>query len=200
MDFEDQFAAWMNDARGARATDRYRELVLQLGSELRNRYGWKAAAARRLGVHPSYVSKVLNREVGQVGADVLARACDRLGIAPLFFQREGSYRLFPGPQAPAVPEATAKGLREVQRYWRVLGRRANAVRQSQEEGENREQLERLKMLDLARAVLSAPFVVAAQGILMADSPEDARNHASRIIDHVDAVETILEVYARHGND
>lgn len=64
---------------------RYRQLVNELGEAMGYRYGWKSKVARQLGVHPSYVSKVLAEEINDVGGDVLKRALDALDLDSSFF-------------------------------------------------------------------------------------------------------------------
>lgn len=63
------------------ATQKYRELIERLVSDRGGRTrGWKAEVAKRLGVHPSYVSRFENEPDIKVGRDAVARACERLGL------------------------------------------------------------------------------------------------------------------------
>jgi hypothetical protein len=61
------------------ASQRYRVLVLDLGHALDFAHGWKAAVAKQLGVHPSYVGKVADLDM-KVGVDVIERAMGMTGI------------------------------------------------------------------------------------------------------------------------
>lgn len=65
---------------------RYRDAVNQIGEQHRFSRGWKTAAAKLLGVHPSYISKVADGKVTQVGTDVVEKAIaagfDREFFAP----------------------------------------------------------------------------------------------------------------------
>lgn len=79
----------------AAVAQRYRKLVLQLGDELGNRHGWKSSVARRLGVHPSYISKMVAGKIGDVGGDVIAKAMEALGVDASFFYE--APQTSPGP-------------------------------------------------------------------------------------------------------
>lgn len=67
------------------ATERYALLVRQLGRETGELYGWKTAAARRLGISPSYLNQILAGNVRFVAPEILQRAIDRLGLDARFF-------------------------------------------------------------------------------------------------------------------
>jgi len=53
-----------------------------------HRYGWKAKAAAALGVHASYVSKILGGEVAMVGPDLIVRAAEMVQLPASFFLGE----------------------------------------------------------------------------------------------------------------
>src|SRR5687768_9725897 len=84
-DWRGEIRAWHDDERGKRATERYRQLVMELGAAMGSRYGWKCAVARRLDVHPSYISKVVAGELNCVGFEVLERAVECIGVEPSYF-------------------------------------------------------------------------------------------------------------------
>lgn len=79
-------------------TERYALLIRQLGSELGYVRGWKRRVADLLGVHPSYVSRILSGEKLKIGPEVIDRACERLALDSRFFFKEldgdPSYRDF----------------------------------------------------------------------------------------------------------
>lgn len=81
---------------GPRTTpaDQFRKLVLQIGREADNRRGWKAELARKLEVHPSYISKVVAGEAREIGGDVISRACRA-------FDLDGSWFFDPNSDAQA---------------------------------------------------------------------------------------------------
>lgn len=102
------------------ASRRYLELVAQLSAEEDGRYGWKSRVARRLGAHPSYLSKVIAGEVVGVGLDMCQRAAESLGISQDFFstERDGTvaYRDFllsNGETASAKPTSSCVELRVI---------------------------------------------------------------------------------------
>ena len=68
-----------------RPSRRYRELVLRLGQERGQRWGWKTEVARLLKVDPSLISRVAENEDVSIGRDVLTRATEALGLPPNFF-------------------------------------------------------------------------------------------------------------------
>ena len=72
--------------------DRFRELIEQLGDEFgRPSRGWKTRVAQKLGIDPTYITKVTTggRQVGLAAAE---RAAQHLGISMDFFvgSREGA--------------------------------------------------------------------------------------------------------------
>ena len=67
------------------ATTRYKLLVEQLRNEVGGGFGWKAEVARRLGVAPSYVSKIAAGGAGEIGPTALARAQENLSLDGRFF-------------------------------------------------------------------------------------------------------------------
>ena len=77
----------MTPGERERATAQMRWLIEQLGNKFgRPERGWKAAVARHLGVHPSYVSRLLSEDDSlQVGERVIEAVADRLGLSREFF-------------------------------------------------------------------------------------------------------------------
>lgn len=104
-------------------TERYALLIRQLGAELGNVRGWKKRVAERLGVHPSYVSRILSGEKLTIGPDVIDRACERLGLGADFFFVEQSappdYHDFLDAEREEVARETAReAIREEAETWR----------------------------------------------------------------------------------
>ena len=192
-------ADWQNDSRGELASRRYRELVLELGEEMRNRYGWKAAVARRLGVHASYVSKIVGGAVSTVGADIIDRAAARIGLREEYFLDEAgrSYRDFlheRGPTELGLPSSWDAGMKSSARMWRTLSRRAAAIRQAEEDGDD--DLRLRKARDIAQAVFATRLVQAAQAIAATDDPEIAWPHALQIAEQAEAEQQFIEMWER----
>jgi transcriptional regulator with XRE-family HTH domain len=74
---------WASDA----ARRRYIALVHELAKEEEpNGRGWQRRVAERLGVHYSYVNKIMRGERQSVGQSVIDRAVDLLGLDPAEFQ------------------------------------------------------------------------------------------------------------------
>lgn len=69
----------------ALAAERYALLVEQLAEEQAHAHGWKTHVARTLGVHPSYISRVVKGDRTGIGGAVIARAIAALNIDPRFF-------------------------------------------------------------------------------------------------------------------
>lgn len=67
------------------ASQRYIDLVSELAEQLKHRRGWKSEVARRLGVHPSFVSRIAEGKVQSIGVDIIERAMERLGLPRSFF-------------------------------------------------------------------------------------------------------------------
>lgn len=65
-----------DDGRVTVAAKRYGQLVAAIGDRLGYRRGWKTQAAKRLGVHPSFISKVSHGQVTFVGVEVLRKAVE----------------------------------------------------------------------------------------------------------------------------
>ncbi len=79
---------------GELAHRRFVQLVQELGREAKHSRGWKSEVARRIGVHPSHLSRIISGK-RQVGPETLSRAADQLGISLDFFAEEsGTYRKF----------------------------------------------------------------------------------------------------------
>lgn len=72
-------------------SDRYRNLIHFMGERYRFARGWKAKVAGKLGVHPSYLGRVLSGEVEEVGVEIIERACERLRIKRDFFFAEKNH-------------------------------------------------------------------------------------------------------------
>jgi transcriptional regulator with XRE-family HTH domain len=70
------------------ASDRYVALVFQMGDEWDRAWGWKSKAARKLGVHQTYISAIANGDRTTVGSKAVESAIDRLGLDPDFFYGE----------------------------------------------------------------------------------------------------------------
>jgi transcriptional regulator with XRE-family HTH domain len=64
---------------------RLRELVEHLGASVGKRRGWKAEVARAMGIHPSYVTKIVAGSVTRVSTDVIERIATRIGFERAFF-------------------------------------------------------------------------------------------------------------------
>ena len=68
-------------------TERMRSLVRQLERELGGGRGWKVRAAQLLGVHPSYVSRLLAPQGGlRVGREVVERIHKLQGVPVEYFE------------------------------------------------------------------------------------------------------------------
>ncbi|GAB5548938.1 MAG: hypothetical protein SangKO_086980 [Sandaracinaceae bacterium] len=80
----------MSKDRASLVTRRYRLLIEQLGEDRGSARGWKRRVSEQLGVHPSYVSKILAGSKTQVGEEVVDRACERLGLSREFFGRDSA--------------------------------------------------------------------------------------------------------------
>ena len=75
---------------------RFVQLIEQLAAEYERRHGWKKRVADRLGVHQSYVTKLIAKgSTITVSDDVLRRAARALDIEPRFFSaKSGHYSDF----------------------------------------------------------------------------------------------------------
>ena len=69
----------------ARASERYRQLILSIGERKRHEYGWKSEAARDLGIRPSHLEKIITRQINGIKPQILERAIERLGLSPSYF-------------------------------------------------------------------------------------------------------------------
>lgn len=147
-----------------RRTERYSDLVDYLAEQEGHRYGWKAAVARKLGVHASYISKIAAGEVQVVGVDITRRACDLLGLDPRYFADEELRA--PGVEA-YLGGATHWGASDIEEAtlaaneaWWVAALdvlvRAYTASAGDEEGAYE---------DLARFVLRSPLIGLAQRLL-----------------------------------
>lgn len=76
------------------AAEQYRRLVEAMGAGMGHSRGWKTRVAARLGVSPSYVSKVASGHAQHVGADPIAKAKQRLGLSDDYFATEGMVPAF----------------------------------------------------------------------------------------------------------
>ncbi len=94
---------------------RYKALIEQLRDELNGAYGWKSKVARRLGVAPSYISKITSGKAGHIGPDIIERAMESLRLPRNWFYKEdggGPYRDHQISPAPPTSPADA-GEREL---------------------------------------------------------------------------------------
>jgi len=64
---------------------RYKILIERLGEEAGYPRGWKTAVAKRLGISPSYLTKVLRGDVKDIGGDVIDRALNALDMDGGYF-------------------------------------------------------------------------------------------------------------------
>lgn len=89
-----------------------RWLIEQLGNKYgRPERGWKAAVARHLGVHPSYVSRILSEDDSlQVGERVIEGVAERLGLSREFFVGAPHVRLNSDERAVKDATRTARRL------------------------------------------------------------------------------------------
>ncbi len=139
------------------AAARYRELVNQLGAELGRKRGWKARVARKLGVHPSYISKVVAGGAAASGGEVIDRATARIGLRRAFFYDPSAdisdyreYLLSPDERA-GLAGLSARLLRPRSMDWSRITDLANKVVHSPEPTTE-------DAGALASAVLSLPVV------------------------------------------
>lgn len=121
--------------RTSLATQRYRELVEDLGSELNFQRGWLSRAADRLGVSKSYISRLRSEPDLEVGMDAIERAVEKLKIDRSFFfsQQDAPphYADFTDPH-PSKDEIESLGgsspdpLRELRTIETLVAERAHA--------------------------------------------------------------------------
>lgn len=64
----------------AQAADTLRVLLEEARTAFDGQRGWQRTVADALGIHPSYVSRVLNRKIDRLGPDLIERLSERLGI------------------------------------------------------------------------------------------------------------------------
>lgn len=65
---------------------RYHDLIVEMGNAFGMKHGWLSATARELGLDPSYVAKIVAAQGTQcVGVGSIKKACERLSLAPEFF-------------------------------------------------------------------------------------------------------------------
>lgn len=168
---------------------RYRQLVEELGAKSEYAYGWKAKTARRLGVHPSYINKVLKGDIGDVGGEVINRACKSLQLDPSFFLDDSADalsrphadyvrpRIAVGPASPG-PRGTGLGLglkNPDLSPWLDLTGLILALHESATfrfEGDVRLRVDPAVARGLARGVMALPVVEAARSVLEDDLSED----------------------------
>lgn len=86
----------MPTAETERAATRLRDLLLEIGEELGNKHGWKMEAARRTGLHQTYIAKLLSRERTTIGLQAVERVAKKMGISVDFFRAPDarSYKAF----------------------------------------------------------------------------------------------------------
>ncbi len=164
----------MTDSESERLFRRYAWLVHQLGNELGNVRGWIRRAAERLGVHESYVSKIIRGQVETVGADAIEKAIERLHLRREFFYDAtleipdgASWREYAAPTV-RWQDTTAEALGGVEalggfthlRWWTSLRSAAYRLRQSVIDHEIDEQF----AIDFARAVLANPTAQLARDL------------------------------------
>lgn len=172
------------------AADRYRDLANQLGAEMGRARGWKSRVAERLGVHPSYLSRVLSGAKTAISNEVIERACENLGVRRDFFsesEEEPDYRDYlkgnePPPWAPMSPaQADARWMivqDEAVNFLVTLARN-NALGATETELRE-EQLGDIRSAaaSLLSAVHRLPTVMAAlqleEALAPGDDPEELR--------------------------
>lgn len=76
-----------------RVSERYVTLIKMLGASMGHRHGWRAEVARQLGIHGSYITRLLNGERVTVGREYVDRAIGKGLASPDFFY---------GDKAPTV--------------------------------------------------------------------------------------------------
>lgn len=170
----------MTDLEEELASRRFFGLVDQLASQVGHRRGWKALVARKLGVHPSYISKIAAGEVKRVGADVIDRATRALSLSPQFFQSEGT-------DAPPFQDFVVQGRQDLGRadayryppdpsdydpQWNELAVSAFALLSMMKEGDGRLEVDSLAAKALGNAVLSLNLVTVAREIVKSPPGEE----------------------------
>jgi transcriptional regulator with XRE-family HTH domain len=188
---------------------RYASLIREIGAELGYVRGWKAEAARRLGVHRTFVSRILSGSRTAVSAAVLTKACERLGIHPGFFYdttaeepvRYGGYNIYPRPKKGSADELRS--------YWakrggdRAYGELLQLIDKTDEVWASIEEKKANHLsaaLQLATQVLSCAHVSAATRLVGAQEaarPDDelqqlAKDTLLSIKQHVDATRRFVE--------
>ncbi|MGE0792000.1 MAG: hypothetical protein AB7S26_40370 [Sandaracinaceae bacterium] len=137
---------------------------------------------------------MIQGEVVQIGHEMIDRAVERLGLDARYFidPTDSSYHDFAtGTRTPV--DADEGGIHDAERMWRVLARRANAVREA--EAEKAPASRKLqKARDIAQAVLASRLVQAAQAIAASDDPELAWRHAQRIASQAEAEEMLIDTW------
>jgi len=131
------------------AAERYIALVKQLGEAQGKRRGWQTDVAKRLGVHRSFISRVVRGDRSGVSSGVIEKAIFGLNLQPDFFYAETHgaphYRTYMNPAIAieALPIAITEPVLKF--------------------GDGKAEPDDLYAL--ARAVLDLPFVRHAQAML-----------------------------------
>ncbi len=173
---------------------RYFWLVTKLGENVGYARGWKKLVAAQLGVHPSYVSKLLRGAIDEVGIDAIGRAIERLSLdRRLFYAAEldlsaarlRDFQRAPGGE-PLVLDADAGfvlGSRpslsptQTEVEWMVLRARADRVL---EHGGAVSEAERA---DLVARIVGLPVVRRAVALFHGTpSSEHARELAAAVLE------------------
>jgi len=91
-------------ADGDQATRRYKRLIRELADEHgAPKHGWGVRVATRLGIDPSFLSRLVSGEKKIVGADSIDKAVHHLGIHRGYFEDPTdpvSYREYLGAELP----------------------------------------------------------------------------------------------------
>jgi transcriptional regulator with XRE-family HTH domain len=157
-------------------TQQYLRLIHNLGDDLGYARGWKQRVAKRLGITPSYLSKILVGE-RRVGLDVAERAERALGLDP------GSLVAF-GMQdqsdAGSLPRSRGdhRSLLEIERLAERITHRFGDTKQ----------IDLADVHALARAILTLPMVEAAHHVLHDGSnPVAAAGLATTVLAEIESV-------------
>ncbi|MBN4049551.1 hypothetical protein JYT86_00675, partial [bacterium AH-315-N03] len=167
-----------------------------MAATLGYRHGWKSKVARRLGVHPSFVSKIHDDKVNNVGVEIVERAMSLMGVPRSYFfeegGREGVGRIldFAPPDEKGFPklefmdETTARqDAREAARskHWARAEEVAQRVFHAAASGSVPEIL----ASELVESVMASDLLRAVQKVQRASGARSRRNAALELAVMVD---------------
>lgn len=84
----DPVAATKTKKKPTRSAERLKMIIEQLGAQSGLQHGWRNEVAEVMGIHRSYVTKILSNERASVGRNVVRRVCERLSLSPEYFTGE----------------------------------------------------------------------------------------------------------------